>query len=180
MKTLRRILVSVLMVSVCLAITIKFFWVHVDPSKPTTILAAIHQRGVSWVVAETLQDEQAWDLILDQIETGMPEWIEVYKALTKEPDGQVAIDLLSAMAHALEKNPELVLTTLSETGSAFKVEQICGTLDTYEADNLPAAIESLNARKDSVNAVTKPELYAAKEKCLGQITQALAKEIVRE
>lgn len=179
MKTLRRISFIIFVTAVCLGLAYQILWIKVDPNKASTVIAAVHQRGAGWVVADALKNEKAWDIILDNIETGKPEWIEVYKTLVPSIEADLASDLISALSKALTKNPEVILPILSAEGSVLGPEKVCGALTDEEMEYLDVGVAALKAQMDSLNRVAKPELGPAKQKCLGQIQQVLAREIFR-
>ncbi|WP_413290715.1 hypothetical protein [Bdellovibrio sp. HCB337] len=180
MRILKRFVFILFAGGLCAGIAFKILWVQVDPNKASTVISAIHQRGANWILTDSWKDPKSWEQILKNIETGLPEWIEVYSLLAPETKGKGEKEIIAAVSKALLKNPDLVLKTIASESSPFGIEKICGRLSDDELEFLDEGVDALKAQMASVNRVAEPELLSAKEKCLGQIRYVLAREIFRE
>ena len=168
---MERVAVGIVLFSVLVFI----FWVRVDPDNPTSVVAAINQRGAKWLMADSRGDSKTWYRIMDNIASGEDAWIKVFEAFAPTMDGHPAEDLTAAASKALLKNPEPVARVLAQPENQKIVPLVCGRIDDHRPFDPADKTEFLKLQRERVAAVLPEELQPIKVKCLRYIDEALAK-----
>ena len=143
-----------------IALAVPAFAQHVITSK--SLIARIDKDGAKEVVKQlnTPNDKQ-WNWVMNRIELGSAEWLEVADKLRPGTDAGASEDLEMVVARALVHNPNRVLKM---TGETWKLERVCGD---YEIEE-PAA--KARRRKADVrlalNRVVAPDLQEKRKACL--------------
>jgi hypothetical protein len=131
-----------------------------DALKPAALGARIDDEGARAVVASLWRDEDAFSLVLDGIETGTDEWLDVAARLLPGADGSASLSLHYAVAYVLSRRPAAVL---ARVGRGFDLARICtspyiepepGVAETYERVTLAA-----------LGKVTEPDLVPLAAQC---------------
>ena len=131
---------------------------------PTDVEQRINQYGAAQAVRE-LDSNGDYDVILNQIQNGSGQWIGIAPQLALGADAGAAEDLGIALAFALPKNPEAVLSIIDvRDGPVLGVHRVCGVpfIEGSVSDVHPYITRSLTA----VNRVRRPELARVKQMCL--------------
>ena len=129
---------------------------------PKSLIARIDKDGAKEVVKQlNMPNDKEWNWVMDRIEGGSAEWLEVADKLSPGTDGGASEDLEMVVARALVHNPNGVLKM---TGETWKLERVCGD---YEIEE-PAA--KARKRKADVRLAMKrvvaPDLQEKRKECL--------------
>jgi hypothetical protein len=133
-----------------------------------SLVLRIDKEGASAVVKQlnTPNDKQ-WNWVMDRIELGSPEWLEVANKLRPGTDAGTTEDLEMVVARALIHNPNRVLRM---TGETWKLERVCGD---YEIEEPTAKMRKRKADvRLAMRRVTAPELHDKKNYCLKAAEEA--------
>jgi hypothetical protein len=131
------------------------------------IEASIARHGVHATV-NALWDENRWDYVLDRIDGGQADWVELAGKLAPGTDAGAAEGLRIAFAFALPRNAPAVLAVV-QTG-AVDLADVCGVPfieDTVR--DLPAYERRAVA---AVKRVRDPKLAATRAACLHALRAA--------
>jgi hypothetical protein len=137
---------------------------------PDEIAKDIKMHGAHAVVARLLTNGD-YDRVMDKVDTGDARWVALVPLLAPGADAGAAEELPIALAFALPRNPQAVLSVVGGK-SGFPAEDVCsapfieGTID-----NIPAYIKKAEA---AVSRVSEPGLAEVKAKCLGELKKAAA------
>lgn len=100
-------------------------------------------------------DPTGFDKVLQGIATGAPEWLAIVPSIQPETDGMYAEGLQDALATALTRNAPGVLALIPDHAHPVFV---CAATSPPDARMIAA--------RAAVDAVTAPELQAAKAECI--------------
>ncbi|GAB2869652.1 hypothetical protein GCM10027093_01710 [Paraburkholderia jirisanensis] len=98
--------------------------VHAGPLTPAAVSLDIDTYGAKSTVAN-LDRTGRFGRILDRIAAGQSEWIQLAPRLAKGTDAGNSAELTIALAQALPKNPDAVLTVLDGT-PITNFDAVCG------------------------------------------------------
>jgi len=144
--------------------------VRADALSPNNITQEIKKHGAHDVVAWLLAHGD-YDRVMDKIDTGDRQWVMLAPLLAPGADAGAAEELPIALAFALPRNPEAVLSVVGGKGG-FAVEDVCGApFIEGTVDNIPAYIKKAER---AVAHVSEPQLTDVKAKCLGALKKAAA------
>jgi hypothetical protein len=93
-----------------------------ERSVADALLHDIERLGASTVLSELVKNDQKFDDVLDHIESGRSEWLEVARRLKPASDAGSSLALNYSVARALLKQPERVLDLV---GRGFEIDRIC-------------------------------------------------------
>ena len=133
-----------LVVSLCLAVG------AVGALSPAEIQSRIESKGGHQVLSALWDNQAEWNALLAGIESGDPNWLKVAQVLHPFSDAGSSEDLHNAVARALPRAPERVLSLI---GPGFEIDFICtspfiepepGVAEAYEREAL-AALASVRA-----------------------------------
>jgi hypothetical protein len=93
------------------------------PATPEAILAQIDKSSAARVIGELFSHGEYFQKLLDGIESGRADWLDVAARLTPAADGAFGESLFPAIEAAIITNPEKVLQIWKDAG--FPCE--CGT-----------------------------------------------------
>jgi hypothetical protein len=96
--------------------------VAASPPSAHALLRDIENRGAKKVLWELWDDDARLSAVLDHVESGGREWLEVARLLRQASDAGAALSLNYAVAFALLKQPEHVLGLV---GRGFDIDDIC-------------------------------------------------------
>ena len=133
-----------------------------DANNPSMILQQIRNRGASAVVRELYDDQSTWNLVLKNISSSLPAWIDVSLALMPGSDAGASSMLHDALFEVLGKNPEYIL---EHAEGKYQISELCdGRHDPLASfDQAMAEHEAIITR---VNKVKGKGLLATKNECL--------------
>jgi hypothetical protein len=132
---------------------------------PNAIQADIAAYGPAAAVASLTRDGTQlgtpWGWAMIGIGTGAPDWLHVAALLRRGTDAATTPALLDALSTALRRNAAGVLAL---TGRTIRPEDICRP---RLADPRPIDLRVFQVHtQDAVAAVTRPDLRAARDRCL--------------
>jgi hypothetical protein len=133
------------------------------PIEPTALLRKLEGSDGRHVV-EKLNDNQ-WNFILKNIETGEKRWLDVAVSLHRRTDAGRSEMVALAVGNALVKNPSGVLH--SAIGE-ISVESVCGYPDMsdHRTDSQQKVVGYLDARIQAAGKVDDKEVAGQRDKCL--------------
>ena len=141
------------------------------PITAKMLLARISKDGAQTVVKQlNTPNEKEWEWVMDRVESGGDEWLDVADKLRSGTDAGTAEELSMVMARALVHNPNHVLRM---TGNVWKVEDICADLEIEEpAAKMRKRIADVRL---ALQTVVAPELQEKKKACLSVATAGVDK-----
>ena len=119
---------------------------------PTEIQTRIDKQGGHKVLWALWENRSEWNQLLAGIETGETNWLKIARRLHPFSDAGASEELHSAVARALPRAPERVLSMI---GPGFEIEFICtspfnepepGVAEAYERE-ASAALASMHNSK---------------------------------
>lgn len=130
-----------------------------------SILDRIHKEGAKEVVKQlNTPDDKQWNWVVNRIDLGSAEWLDVADKLRSGTDAGATEDLEMAVSRALVHNPNHVLKM---TGGVWKLERVCGD---YEIEEPEAKARKRKADvKLAMGRVVAPALQDKKKACLTAI-----------
>ena len=134
---------------------------------PESILSQIEKKGATQVVQDLYDDGKAWSIVLQQIGTGKPEWINVANKLRPGTDAGSSSMLDVAMFIALENSPALVLETCN-----FDLEFVCSANFLIDYPLNEEALKMIERRKISLSKITDSSLYVKRDSCITGLVKA--------
>lgn len=112
-----------------------------------------------------------WDEVIEQIETGNSQWLDVAQALKPGTDVHLSESLNIALSIALPKAPSQVLRILGSDRRNFQVETICSAL---LIEPSPGVQEALLQRSEAaLRALRVPKLEDERQACLQHVQTSL-------
>jgi len=126
----------------------------------------IEKRGVTQTVNRLFADEPEWAIVINQVGSGDPKWIDLALRMMDGADAGASTALRDALFGALTRNPEYVLRT-----AGSRLALVCGG----RADPLPSYAEALSEierAKQAIDSVMSGDLQAKKEQCLAKLGDA--------
>jgi hypothetical protein len=140
-----------------------------DATDPVAFLQRIQKDGAKAVVAQL--NSAQWTAVLEGIESGRRDWLEVAVALHSATDAGPSEMLALAAGVALRRAPADVLDVVA---SELSVEGVCGLPDLTDprTDTQVKATNFLDARLKAVRAATKLEKPALREQCIRSLEMA--------
>lgn len=164
-----RIIFSAVILILCLLGVSWLRWVTIDPNKPESVLAAIDQRGAHWIMADSNEYHDEWEIMMRNIASGQDNWLEVFKKLASESDAHPAEDLSIALSKAILSNPQSVLEILNDSTFTRWISYSCGTVDAHMLNDHLSELEFLKEQREKVSSVNDSRLSVTKAKCLESI-----------
>lgn len=132
------------------------------PITAKSLIERIDKDGARAVVKQlTTPNEKQWNWVMDRIEAGTNQWLEVADKLRPGTDAGASEDLEMVVARALIHNPNHVLKM---TGETWKLERVCGDYEIEEP--APKARKRKADVRLAMRRVTSPELQEKKTACL--------------
>lgn len=134
-----------------------------SPSTATSLLQKIKAEGARSVIEE-LEGEQ-WNIVLNNIETGEPYWLEIGTELHAVTDAGLSEMLTLSAGIALVHAPkEVLLTVVPE----MPIDGVCGYPDMTDekTDTQEEVAAYLDARIDSVNNISEKAVSSRRNLCL--------------
>lgn len=120
----------------------------------------INAEGGKKVISELWADVRVFEALLDPVEAGDPEWLEVWSTLRPYSDGAAAESIDISFARAIPKAPEAVLRLV---GHGLELKNICGS-PFIEPD--PGVAEEYKRKAlAALSAVRAPELISLAKEC---------------
>ena len=133
-----------------------------DAKNPSRILEQIRNHGASAVARELWDDQSTWNLIITNISSGLPDWVDVSLALNAGADAGASSMLHDALFEALGKNPEYIL---KRAEGNFQISELCGGRHDPLA-SFDQAMSEHEAIITRVNEVKTDHLLTQKKECL--------------
>jgi hypothetical protein len=149
---------------------------HGPPLDPLKLRRAVASRGPDAVVSQLWQTGAPWEELLEGVDSGAPEWLDLAAALAPGTDAGAASDLITALFMALAPAPERTLRLLvgsSGLAAQFNVDQICGSNVYLDYDPEDARV-LIRERLQTVRGVTATDLVPLRDACLRNLEEALA------
>jgi len=145
---------------------------------PARIAADIQSQGAKVVVDRLWNAPTAdrarptrWDVVIDEIWKGEPDWIALAPKLAPGTDAGTAESLGIGLAHALPVAPAAVLAAFESTsGDAVGIERVCSA--PFIEDTVKDVPAYLRAARKAVQRVDSPALALAKAQCLTALGKA--------
>jgi hypothetical protein len=133
----------------------------------SVLVDSIKSKGPASVVKDlTTGDGSRWKNVLNHIETGSPAWLDVAGRLLTATDASWTSDLLFALAIALTRNAEGVL---SMVGPNLPLDKVC-SVPYIEPDE--RTVQNYRRKvRSALQKVTSPELDSRKRDCLKAVEQ---------
>jgi hypothetical protein len=119
---------------------------------PAEIRSRLDEQGGRKVLDALWENQPEWNQVLAGIESAEPKWLEIAQRLHPFSDAGSSEDLHNAVARALPKAPERILSLI---GPGFEIEFMCtspfiepepGVAEAYERQAL-AALASVRSPK---------------------------------
>ncbi|MGV8954923.1 MAG: hypothetical protein ACOH2M_27745 [Cypionkella sp.] len=140
------------------------------PLTADALRAMIADRGATTVVQslDNGDDENnPWFGVLDHIEAGEPDWIELVPLLAPGTDAGTAESLVITLSRGLKTNPAAILRIVVDE-DLHNIADLCQDNDIEVSDAEVAAFTD-NAIA-AVTAITDPALAEARSACLAQLS----------
>lgn len=135
------------------------------PASAAQLSQEIEAKGAKAVV-DSLGD--AFDDVLDHIDSGDPAWIALAPKLAQGTDAGNSEGLAIALAYALPKNPQAVLAVVTENDGVLAINRVCSIpfIEDTVKDRPAYKRNALHA----VEAIKEPSLRKAKSNCLAVLS----------
>jgi hypothetical protein len=139
---------------------------------PAAVLADINARG-AYAFVNAVFDKPEWGELLDHIETGQGQWLEVAIKLHAGTDAGSSEMLTSAVGVALLRNPRQVLLRVAPV---LGMEGVCSSpdIDDPRWPTQQKAVANLDARIVSVSKLNRADVASARDSCLKYLRDARA------
>src|SRR6266480_5170993 len=139
---------------------------------PASVLADINARG-AYAVVKDIFEKPEWSELLDHIETGQRQWLEVAVKIQAGTDAGSTEMLTSAVGVALLHDPRQVLLKVAPV---LGMEGICFSpdIDDPRWPTQQKAVANLDARIASVSRLRGADVASARESCLKYLKEAKA------
>jgi hypothetical protein len=135
---------------------------------PDDIARDIQKHGAKAVV-DRLWNNNDWERVMDHVDTGDARWIALVPRLAPGTDAGTAEELPIALAFALPRNPEAVLSVIGGK-KGLRIADVCSAPFIEDTvPNIPAYIKRAEA---AVSRVSDPALARTKTECLEQLKTA--------
>jgi hypothetical protein len=143
-----------------------------DAVTPATVIADINARGAYEVVKDIFEKPE-WGELLDHIETGQRQWLEVAVKLYAGTDAGSTEMLTSAVGVALLHQPRQVLLKVAPV---LGMELICSSpdIDDPRWSTQEKTVANLDARIASVSNLRGADVTSARDSCLKYLREARA------
>ncbi|MEO8684335.1 MAG: hypothetical protein ABI414_05780 [Devosia sp.] len=159
-----RALLAAMLVTLCAAPALAD-----GPLTADALRAMIAARGATTVVQslDNGDDENnPWFGVLDHIEAGEPDWIELVPLLAPGTDAGTAESLVITLSRGLKTNPAAILRIVVDE-DLHNIADLCQDNDIEVSDAEVAAFTDKAIA--AVTAITDPALAEARSACLAQL-----------
>ncbi len=146
-------------------LTVPAFANGFTPDSIRAMLATQSPAEVVRAIDNTDEENNPWLGVLDQIETGNQDWIDLVPLLAPGTDAGMAADLVVALSRTLKTNAPAVLKLIAD--GQFTVDDIC--IDNDIEVPLEDYIAFLDKIIVPVAAVLDPSLRDVRNQCLHAI-----------
>jgi hypothetical protein len=128
------------------------------------LLQRVRHQGAQQVVASLTSTPSEWDLVLDKIEQGQPDWLKAAAALRAGTDAGNSVGLDVAVSGAIQHNPTGVLQVL---GQDLQLSEVCRN---GQIEPTPAQVKAFLTRTRAALATVKaPTLIQKRDACLAKL-----------
>ena len=135
---------------------------------PERIARDIEADGAKAVV-DRLWNSGDYDRLLNHIDKGTPAWVALAPKLAAGTDAGASEELTIALAYALPRNPQAVLSVLDAKSYVLEPERVCS------APFIEDAVKDIprygKRAKAAVSRVTAPPLQDNKAACLAALAK---------